>query len=162
MTLPTIKRSTWIVIAACAALSLPAIASAQVCVSDLTEVEIDLDTDLLKDEIRRRPKDIDIADTVRVFTNSGGARTRVGCVAYNRSGTPIGRTRVFIPGNGMKFMRASDLSNSQDFVGHVACSTQGHIIPSALFLGPEIVNLNVRSTGHDGAVRIRFPVVATY
>ena len=162
MSLPNLNRITWIALAACAALSLPAIASAQVEVKDLVEVEIDRDADALRDEIRPRIKDVDLADTALVFTNTAGRPARVGCVAYHQTGMPIGRARLWVPGNGVKFMRASDLSNGRDFVGQVVCTTLGLFLPSAIFLGPVVENMNVRVTDHDMATRIRFPLVATY
>lgn len=163
MTLSNLPRTTWIVIATVVALSVPLMASAQ-SIWDIREVEIDRDADTLRDVIRPRPKDVDVADTVLVFSNSGPVQARVGCVAFDRSGAPIGRARLFVPGNGLKFMTASDLSNGRDFIGQVTCNTQEHVIPSAIFMGPEmeIENLNVRVAAHDYRTRIRFPLVATY
>ena len=163
MTLSNLTRTTWLVVATVVALSAPLMASAQ-SYWNLSEVEIDRDADTLRDVIRPRPKDVDIADTVLVFTNTGPQQARVGCVAYDRSGTAIGRARVLVPPNGLKFMTASDLSNGRDFIGQVACRTQEHVIPSGIFLGPEteIENLNVRVGEHDYKTRIRFPLVATY
>ena len=163
MTLSNLTRTRWIVVAMAVALSVPLVASAEAA-SDSTEVEIDRNADTLRDVIRPRPKDIDVADTVLIFTNTGPGPARVKCVAYDPSGVPIGRARLHVPGNGLKFMTASDLSNGRDFIGHAACNSQQHVMPSAIFLGPqtEIENLNVRVADHDYTTRIRFPLVATY
>ncbi|MEE3329430.1 MAG: hypothetical protein VX246_01060 [Myxococcota bacterium] len=163
MTLSNLTRTTWLVVAIVVALSMPLMASAQ-SYWNVTEVEIDRDADTLRDVIRPRPKDVDVADTVLVFTNTGTQPARVGCAAYDRSGMAIGRARLVVPGNGLKFMTASDLSDGRDFIGQVVCSTQEHVLPSGIFLGPEteIENLNVRVGEHDYRTRIRFPLVATY
>ena len=147
---------------ACAVVAAPSLPGRAQTAADLAEVELGRDADLLRDEIRVRPKDIDLADTVLVFTNSGPVRATARCVAFDRSGTPIGRARIKVPGDGLKYMTASDIANGRDFIGQVSCSTQQHLIPSAIFLGPQIENLNVRVTQHDVVTRIRFPLVATY
>ena len=143
------------------ALAAPVVASAQ-GLRTIAEVEIDRDTDDLRHEIRPRPTDVDIADTLLVFSNSGPEPAEVRCVAWLRDGTPFARAYVMVPGSGVKFMAASDISGGKDFIGQVTCHTQQHVVPSAIFLGPQIENLNVRVTGHDVRTRIRFPLVATY
>ena len=76
MTLSNLTRTTWLVVATVVALSAPLMASAQ-SYWNLSEVEIDRDADTLRDVIRPRPKDVDIADTVLVFTNTGPQQARV-------------------------------------------------------------------------------------
>ena len=145
-------------LAACAVLVAPAQATAQ----SVAEVDIERDADALRDEIRPRPKDVDVADTLLVFTNTSGGRAIVRCAAYDASGAAVGRTRTLVPGNGVSYIRASDLSHGRDFVGHAVCGTQHHLIPSSIFLGPQIENLNVRVAPHEGATYLRFPLIATY
>ena len=164
MTISSTLRIPLLGLALIGALSITSTASAQgvSAANELPEFDVDRDADALRDEIRPRPKDVDVADTVMVFTNTTGARRQVRCVAYDRTGAPIGRTRTRIPGNGVRYILASDLSNGRDFVGHAVCNTAGLVIPSALLLGPEIENLNTRIERFEGATRLRFPVIATY
>ena len=126
----------------------------------VAEVEIDRDPDTLRDEIRPRPDDVDFVDTVLVFSNVQRGRRLVRCVAYDRSGAVVGRARTYVQSLGLKFMLASDLSNGRDFIGHVTCTSRGYLLPSAVLVGHQIENLNVRGNGVGG--RILFPLVATY
>ena len=112
----------------------------------LPAVEIGRDVAALSDEIRPRPKDIDVADTILVFTSSNRRVRVVRCVARDGQGQAVGRTLTRVPAHGQSYIRASDISNGQDFVGHVQCSTRGgRIMPTAVFLGPEITDLPAHS-----------------
>lgn len=165
MTIPSLLRALRIPTICLALGSLMAASSASaqtVKANDLPEVQIDRDADALRDEIRPRHKDVDVIDTILTFTNTEGAVRRVRCVAYDRSGTPVGRTQTLIPVNGVRYVLASDLSNGRDFIGHVVCNTIGNVLPSALLLGPEIENLNVSSNHLERLTKLRFPLVATY
>ena len=58
---------------------------------EVPEVEIDRNGDALRDEIRPRPTDTDVADTALVFTNQTRHRIEVRCLARNDDGETIGR-----------------------------------------------------------------------
>ena len=144
------------------AFAFVAFTATQASAQDVTaEVSVARDVDDLRDEIRIRHPDIDVADTLLIFTNTQTVSLPVRCIAYNRAGNAIGRTRTDVPPNGARYIRASDLSNGLDFIGHAVCTSPGNFLPSAIFLGPGIVNLKVDVT-HEGPTRLRFPVVATY
>jgi hypothetical protein len=157
-----ILRLPLIGLALIVAMATASTASAQVSAADLPEVEIDRDADALRDEIRPRIKDIDLIDTVLVFTNTQSRSRPVRCLAFNRGGEPVGRTLTRLPANGVRYILASDLSNGRDFVGHVVCNTVGLVLPTGILLGPEIENVGATVDEFESAARLRFPVVATY
>ena len=141
------------------ALVVPGSAWAQVdAFSAIEEIEIGRDATQLPADIDVR--DRDSVDTALVFTNLGDARARIACRAFNSHGDPVGRTWMHIPPNGLRYVLASDLSNGQDFVGHVMCRT-GRVISSAVLIGPSaLTDVNSRPVRRLGATV--FPVVATY
>lgn len=123
--------------------------------------EIVRDAGALRDELRLRDLDTDIADTALVFTNLGANATRVKCVAYDGDGQAIGRAWVGVPRLGVRYLLASDLANGADFIGQVQCSARKNIRGTAVFLGGGITDLpSMHPTRNRG--RIRFPLVATY
>ncbi|MDP6979924.1 MAG: hypothetical protein QF570_15170 [Myxococcota bacterium] len=128
-------------------------------VLELEEVEVSRPVDELPNDVE--PVDPDSTDTALVFSNLGGERARVKCVAFNMNGRPVGRTRTAIPALGVRYMRASDISNGLDFVGQVHCASHGKVVGSTVFVGRGITDLPVRN-GHVGRTRIRFPLVAHY
>jgi len=130
--------------------------------SRLPVVDVERDTDALRDEIRPRPHDVDVVETVLVFTNATAVERRVLCTAYDRSGAGVGRTLTGVPANGARYIRASDFSNGRDFIGHAVCNTSGLVMPSALLVGPELENLNTRIDQREDATRLRFPLIVTY
>ncbi len=127
----------------------------------LEEVEVSRPVDELPNDVEPNEEDPDSTDTALVFSNLGGERAWVKCVAFNMNGQPVGRTRTAIPALGVRYMRASDISNSVDFVGQVHCAPRGKVVGSTVFVGPGITDLPVRN-GHVGRSRIRFPLVAHY
>jgi hypothetical protein len=138
----------------------PAVAAQSLASADIGS-EIVRDADTLRDELRPRPVDEpDVADTALIFTNLSGNAARVLCVAFDRNGEPVGRRWLSVPKLGLRFVLASDFSDGRDFVGHAQCSVPARMKGSAIFLGPDITNLNVIQPWRAG--RIRFPVVATY
>lgn len=126
------------------------------------EVEVDRVGVELLDRLPPRPDDVDRVDTALVFTNSGWGSKRVRCVAFDDDGRAVGRVRLSVPSQGLRYVLASDLSDGRDFVGSAQCSSSGHITGSAIWLGPGITDLTVRQGALDGWTRIRFAVVATY
>ncbi len=123
-------------------------------------VEIDRDADALTDELRPDRVDDDVANTVLVFTNLGGADARVYCVAYAKNGHPVGRAWVKVPGLGQRYILATDFTN-RDFIGHAQCGGTRHVKGSAFLVGPAFSDLPVLQ-GRGRNSRIRFLVVASY
>ncbi|MEE2665208.1 MAG: hypothetical protein VX681_13915 [Myxococcota bacterium] len=128
----------------------------------LPTIDVERDADALRDEIRPRPHDVDVADTVLVFTNATAVERRVVCTAYDRSGVALGRVRSGLPAHGLRYMRASDFSNGRDFIGHAVCNTSGLVMPSAVLVGSQIENLNTRIDQREDATRLRFSLLVTY
>ncbi len=127
----------------------------------VAEVEVSRDADELRAALRPHP-DLDIVNTVLAFNNAFPARTAVRCAAYGINGHPLGRVKVKIPGNGLRFILASDLANGRDFVGSARCSSVGKIIPSAFIVGRGLTDAPVKSTQGWPGTKMHFPVVVTY
>ncbi len=127
----------------------------------LPEIEVDRTTDQLRDVIRPVP-DPDSTNTALVFNNPRRFDTWVYCVAYDGNGQPVGRARLRVPGNGVRFVFASDMADGRDFVGSAACASRSRVIPSAFIVGGGLTDARaVVNHGWDHT-RIRFPVVATF
>ena len=87
----------------------------------------------------------------------------VSCVAIDGNGNILGRGYTVVPSNGLRYLRASDLSNGIDYVGSALCKADGRAEASAVFLAPSaITSLKVRQRGRRGGMLFRFPVVASY
>jgi len=128
----------------------------------MPEIDIDRDGDALRDEIRPRPIDTDIADTALIFTNLTPNHVYVTCIARDQSGTLIGRTRTRLPSRGLRYVRASDFSDGRDFVGHAECKSNGQAVATAVLFGAEITDLSATSRRRGRGMHHRFPVIATY
>lgn len=121
-------------------------------------VEIVRDATSLSDELRPRPvDDPDSTDTALIFTSFDNEDSRIFCVGFNKNGRAVGRAWAKLPGLGLRYILASDISNGVDFVGHVQCKTGRNVRASAVFLGPQLTDLPAVQ-----GVRKRFPVVAHY
>ncbi len=127
----------------------------------VAEVEVSRNADELQAVLRPHP-DLDIVNTVLVFNNALRATAVVRCVAYGANGRPLGRVKVKIPGNGLRFILASDLANGRDFIGSARCSSVGKIIPSAFIVGRGLTDAPVKSTQGWPGTKMHFPVVVTY
>ncbi len=103
--------------------------------SVLNEVEVNHGGDRLEAVLRPHP-DIDVTDTALVFNNALRRTTVVRCVAFGRNGRPLGKVRTKVPGNGMRFILASDLADDLDFIGSAHCWARGRVVPSAFIVGP--------------------------
>ncbi|MCP4040239.1 MAG: hypothetical protein GY733_25060 [bacterium] len=125
----------------------------------IEEVEISREVDELPNDVE--PADPDVANTALVFTNMSRVTTWVKCVGYNMNGEPIGRTATVLPPLGLRYVRASDISNGVDFIGQVQCAARGRVVGSVVFVGPGLTDLPVHN-GAPGHRRIRFPLVAHY
>ncbi len=124
-------------------------------------VEISREIDTLPDDIEPKPDDPDVADTALVFTNLSRRTAWVKCVGFDKNGEAVGRTKTDIPPLGLRYMRASDISNGVDFIGQVQCKPIGLVVGSVVFIGPGLTDLPVRN-GRLGESRIVFPLVAHY
>ena len=148
---------------ACAALAAPLAGAEEKpeTAPDLAEAE-DLGRDVRDLQTDIRPPDDDIADTAIVFSNFAGTERRVRCIAYNGAGEKIGRGLVGIPARGTRYIRASDLSNGADFIGHVLCGAHSSVFASVVFVGGGLTDLPAVQHHGRGWGRIRIPLVATY
>jgi len=124
--------------------------------------EITRDTESLRDYLSIHPVAPERVNTALVFTNTGKQNVRVACVAFNARGevVDLGWTRV--PARGMRFALASDISGGRDFIGNVKCTSGGHVLVSAVLLGPGLTDLSVEQMYREGGSSLRFPLVATY
>ena len=140
-------------VAAAEALSIEQIAVA--------EVEVTRSADELQAVLRPHP-DLDIVNTVLVFNNALRATTVVRCVAFGHNGRPLGRAKLKVPGNGLRFLLASDLANGRDFIGSAICKAKGKVVPSAFIVGRGLTDAKAKSRFDWPGTRMRFPAVVTY
>jgi hypothetical protein len=127
----------------------------------IPEVSVSREIDTLPDDIEPDSVDPDVADTALIFTNLGRRTSWAMCVGFNKNGEAVGRTKTKIPPLGLRYVRASDISNGVDFVGQVQCKPVGKVVGSVVFVGPALTDLPVRN-GTLGKSRILFPLVAHY
>ncbi|MCF6355170.1 MAG: hypothetical protein L3J26_08740 [Candidatus Polarisedimenticolaceae bacterium] len=126
------------------------------------EVEVTRGADELQAVLRPHP-DLDVVNTVLVFNNVLSATVVVRCVAYGVNGRPLGKiNKVKIPGNGLRFILASDLANGRDFVGSTLCHSEGKIVPAAFIAGRILTDTPAKTTHGWPGTKIRFPTVVTY
>jgi len=131
--------------------------------SGLPEIEIDRVSDELRDVVRPdRRADPDSTDSALVFNNPRRHVTWVYCVAYNGAGAAIGRARLRIPGNGVRFVFASDMAAGQDFVGSATCAARSRVVPSLFIVGGGLTDAKALVNHGWDQTRIRFPVVAAF
>jgi len=130
----------------------------------IDEVLISREVDTLPDDIEPKPEDPDSTDTALVFSNLARTDGAVHCVAYNKNGEAIGRSKTELPPLGLRYIRASDISNSEDFVGQVHCRSRSHVIGSVVFIGAGLTDLPARNhrIGKSRWSRIQFPLVVHY
>ena len=128
---------------------------------DAEIMELERDAAELADALRDRPTDPDVADTALVFTNFEAERQRVLCAGFDANGAVVGWAHTAIPGHGVRYLLASDLSQGLDYVGHAQCAATRWVRGTAIFLGPGLTDLpSTAVRGRFG--RIKFPLVATY
>jgi hypothetical protein len=146
----------------CAAFLLfgPGLVSAQ----QLEEIELGREEVQLRVDISDAiERDTDVVNTALVFNNSGRVETVVHCTAYAGNGDVLGRGRTRVPARGVKYLRASDLSDGVDFVGSAVCKARGRVTATAVFLAPgAITDLNVKQNKRRRSTRMRFPLIASY
>ncbi len=158
MTQHSLTRS--FVLATAALLVSAAAAQAQT----ITDRDDSRGEDQLMVEVRRAiDRDTDTTNTALVFNNTAPTATHVVCTAYNAAGRMIGRKVARIPGRGVRYLSASDLSGGADFIGSAVCASRTRVAASAVFLAPgSLTNLDVIQAGPWDDTKIRFPLIATY
>ena len=137
----------------------PAVDPAELAVP---EIDVERDGEALRDEIRPRPVETDIADTALVFTSHAADVVRVKCVARDQSGTVVGRIVTRLPAHGLRYIRASDFSDGRDFVGHADCKSDGRITATGMLFGVEITDLPTKSRRRGRGMVHEYPLIATY
>lgn len=113
-------------------------------------------------DIRDRPIDRDRFDTAVVFSSTRLGRVPVVCAALDGNGIVIGTARTVVPGNGVRYLLASDISNGRDFIGSVICKAGGSVLGSIVLLGDDLTDLRVRQRGTNSWTLLRFPLVASF
>ena len=117
--------------------------------------------DQLQAMLKRRP-DVDVIDTALVFNNPRRHKTLIACVGYGANGNVLGRAYTVVPANGLRFIRASDISNGRDFLGSAKCKARARVIPSSFIVGVGFSDAPARVVNGWDDSSIRFPVVASY
>ena len=141
----------------------PSVAAAQQ-VQQAEEVDIGREEVQLRVDISDAvARDTDIANTALVFNNSGRVAMTVYCTAYAGNGDVLGRGITRVPARGVKYLRASDLSDGVDFIGSAVCKARGRVTATSVFLAPgAITDLHVKQYKRGRLTRMRFPLVASY
>ena len=127
-------------------------------------MEIDRTGTDLRSEVAVRPNDRVTTDTAVVATNTSGRPARVMCAALDSNGNALGRAAMRVPAKGLRYLRASDLSNGRDYVGQVRCRTGNEGVQgSAFLLGPAgVSDLPVLQRGYAGDKHIIATVTASF
>lgn len=115
------------------ALAAPAFAAEAIDAS--AEVLVERDGVELRERLAM-PPDVDVFDSAIVFSNTSNVRAAVACRGFDHDGAGVGRIRVVVPPNGLRFALTSDLADGDDFLGRVVCTTANlGVIGSAYLLG---------------------------
>lgn len=131
--------------------------------SEFREVHRKLDE--LRPDLRPRPIPHPRSfATVVLFTNTRFSRAWVRCAAYDGNGVILGGARTLVPGNGVRFLRASDIANGRKYLGNVICKANGRVIGSVVLVGPggELTDLRVTQRNGPTWTLLRFPLVASF
>ena len=128
---------------------------------DNVGIQVVRDAAELQAMLKRRP-DVDVIDTALIFNNPRRHQTLVACVGYNANGRALGRAYTVVPANGVRFLRASDISNGRDFLGSAECKARARVIPSSFVVGVGFSDAPARIVNGWDNSTIRFPVVASY
>jgi hypothetical protein len=118
------------------ALALSAPAQAQI-----TAVESDLAARLIEPPDPAAPS----LDTALVITNLRRSPAKVQLVGYDQSGSPVGRAMREVPGNGLVYVLASELTDANRFLGKVEAVGRGHLTGTAVLIGGPVTDLSAIS-----------------
>ena len=124
-------------------------------------VEVTRSAQELQDMLKME-RDVDVIDTALIFNNPRRQRTLVVCVGYNANGRALGRAFSIVPGNGVRLIRASDISDGRDFLGSARCKALARVIPSSFIVGVGFSDAPARVVHGWDNTAIRFPIVASY
>ncbi|MBT8139985.1 MAG: hypothetical protein KJP25_09445 [Gammaproteobacteria bacterium] len=122
-------------------------------------VEIVRPVEDLADIVRPHPVDRDFINTALVLTDAGGRGSVTYCVAYNQRGDAIGRGFSKVPGNGVRVVFASDLSNGVDFLGKIRCKSRDRVSGTAYIVGADFSDTRVHNLHDRAGSVISVPVV---
>jgi hypothetical protein len=136
-------------------LSAAPLAAQEIDPPDVTHEESELAT------LLEEPADPPQANTALVFSSLADTELRVVCRARNAQGDPIGHAAVRVPAHGVRFLLASDFSETP-FVGQVRCLSPRGIRGTGFLRNAHGVT-TVPSPEHKarGGHLVYFPVVAT-
>ncbi len=142
------------------------VASITVQADDSDAVEIVRDGADLAVELDVRP-DRDTTDTAIVASSVGDANVDsavVICRAFDANGQRIGIAKMQVPARGLRYLRASDITNGQDYVGQVRCTARPHTVAvTAYLVAPSgITDLKSRQHSHRGVSHTLVPVTASF
>lgn len=119
-------RGVKLIVLGAAALLLPAAANAQ-----RNAVETELAVRMIEPPDPVAPT----LDTALVVTNLRRTPSVVVLVGYDKGGTRVGRVRREIPGHGLTYVLASELSDANVFLGKVVAKGRGRLTGTAVLLG---------------------------
>ena len=124
-------------------------------------IQVIRDATELQALLKKRP-DVDVVDTALIFNNPRRHKTLVACVGYDANGRALGRAYTVVPPNGLRFLRASDISNGRDYLGSAQCKARARVIPSSFVVGVGFSDAPARVVNGWDNSTMRFPVVASY
>ena len=135
--------------------------------ADAIAIDGDIGTEVVRNgaelqDMLKLDRDADVIDTALVFNNPRRHRTLIVCVGYNSNGRVLGRAHTVVPANGVRFIRASDISDGRDFLGSAECKARARVIPSSFIVGVGFSDAPARVVHGWDDTAIRFPIVASY
>jgi len=80
-------------------------------------------------------------DTALVITNLRRTPSRVLLVGYDKGGNRVGRVRRDIPGHGLTYVLASELTDANVILGKVEAVGRGRLTGTAVLLGGAVTDL---------------------
>ncbi len=92
--------------------------------------------------------DAPLLDTALVITNLRRTPAKVVLVGYDRAGNQVGRARREVPGHGLVYVLASELTDANRFLGKVEAVGRGRLTGTAVLLGGSGTDLPAISTTH--------------
>jgi hypothetical protein len=107
-----------------------------------TTTEVDLESRLAEPADPTNPS----LDTALVITNLRRAPAKVMLVGYDRAGNPVGRARREVPGHGLVYVLASELTDANRFLGKVEAVGRGRLTGTAVLIGGPVTDLPAITT----------------
>jgi hypothetical protein len=128
-------RVTKLIVLSAAAVLATTAAQAQVNVVDTT---IELPVRLAEPVDPMNPPQV---DTAMVITNLRRTPSTVVLIGYDKGGNRVGRARRDIPGHGLAYVFASELTDANVFLGKVEAVGRGRLTGTAVLLGGPVTDL---------------------